>query len=86
MENSKLGIRSSLGLVTLGGKRAVLISRGIVHFRLYFLTSSIINYIPLWQFLARKIPWTEEPGGLQSLGVAKSRTRLSDFTFTFDSN
>ena len=33
--------------------------------------------------LAWKIPWTEEPGGLQSHGVAKSRTRLSDFTFTF---
>ena len=25
----------------------------------------------------------EEPGGLQSYGVAKSRTQLSDFTFTF---
>ena len=33
--------------------------------------------------LAWKIPWTEEPGGLQSMGVAKSRTRLSDFPFTF---
>ena len=33
--------------------------------------------------LAWKIPWTKEPGGLQSTGVAKSRTRLSDFTFTF---
>ena len=32
--------------------------------------------------LAWKIPWTEEPGRLQS-GVAKSQTRLSDFTFTF---
>ena len=32
---------------------------------------------------AWKIPWMEEPGGLQSMGVAKSRTRLSDFTFTF---
>ena len=31
--------------------------------------------------LAWKIPWTEEPGGLH--GVAKSRTQLSDFTFTF---
>ena len=30
--------------------------------------------------LAWKIPWTEEPGGLQSMGVAKSRTRLSDWT------
>ena len=33
--------------------------------------------------LAWKIPWAEEPGRLQSMGVAKSRTRLSDFTFTF---
>ena len=34
--------------------------------------------------LAWKTPWTEEPGRLQSVhGVAKSRTRLSDFTFTF---
>ena len=33
--------------------------------------------------LAWRIPWTEEPGRLQSLGVSKSQTRLSDFTFTF---
>ena len=33
--------------------------------------------------LAWKIPWTEEPGRLQSMGVVKSRTRLSDFTFSF---
>ena len=33
--------------------------------------------------LAWKIPWTEEPGRLQSMGVAQSQTRLSDFTFTF---
>ena len=34
--------------------------------------------------LAWKIPWTEEPGRLQSpYGVTKSRTRLSNFTFTF---
>ena len=32
--------------------------------------------------LAWKTPWMEEPGGLQS-GVAKSRTRLRDFTFLF---
>ena len=32
--------------------------------------------------LAWKIPWTEEPVGLQSMG-SLSRTRLSDFTFTF---
>ena len=28
--------------------------------------------------LAWKIPWTEEPGGLQSKGLQKSQTRLSD--------
>ena len=32
--------------------------------------------------LAWKIPWTEEPGRLQSMG-SKSWTRLSNFTFTF---
>ena len=38
---------------------------------------------PHSSILAWKVPWTEEPGGLQSLGVAEGRTRLSDFTFTF---
>ena len=33
--------------------------------------------------LAWRIPWVEEPGSLQSMGVARSQTRLSDFTFTF---
>ena len=32
--------------------------------------------------LAWKIPWTEEPGGLQSMG-SLSETRLSNLTFTF---
>ena len=32
--------------------------------------------------LAWKIPWTEEPGRLQSTG-SLSQTGLSDFTFTF---
>ena len=31
--------------------------------------------------LAGKIPWAEEPGGLQSMGSL--RVGLSDFTFTF---
>ena len=30
--------------------------------------------------LAWEIPWTEEPGGLQSMGVAKSWTQLSTHT------
>ena len=39
--------------------------------------------------LAWKIPWTEEPGRLQSMGslgvhgVARSRTRLSNFILIF---
>ena len=28
--------------------------------------------------LAWKIPWTEEPGGLQSTGLQKSQTQLSN--------
>ena len=32
--------------------------------------------------LAWKIPWTEDPGRLQSMG-SLSQTRLSNFTFTF---
>ena len=34
--------------------------------------------------LAWKIPWMEEPRGAAVHGVAKSQTRLSDFTFTFN--
>ena len=28
--------------------------------------------------LARRIPWTEEPGGLQSMGSQETQTQLSD--------
>ena len=38
---------------------------------------------PYSSTLAWKIPWTEEPSRLQSMGVAQSRTGLSYFTFTF---
>ena len=31
--------------------------------------------------LAWKIPWTEEPGRLQSMGWHRVGTQLSDFTF-----
>ena len=30
--------------------------------------------------LAPKIPWTEKPGGLQSMGMKKSWTRLNNST------
>ena len=33
--------------------------------------------------LAWKIPWTEEPGGLQSMGSQKSQTRLNDYPPTY---
>ena len=33
--------------------------------------------------LAWKIPWTEEPGRLQSMGSRRVRHLLSNFTFTF---
>ena len=33
--------------------------------------------------LAWKIPWMEEPGGLQSMGSLRVGHDLSDFTFTF---
>ena len=33
--------------------------------------------------LAWKIPWMEEPGGLQSMRSLKSQTQLSTFTFIF---
>ena len=38
---------------------------------------------PHFSALAWRIPWTEEPGGLQSKGVIGTWARLSDFTFTF---
>ena len=34
--------------------------------------------------LAWEIPWAEKPGWATVHGVAKSRTRLSNFTFTFN--
>ena len=34
--------------------------------------------------LAWKTPWTEEPGGLQSMGSQRVGIGLSDFTFTFN--
>ena len=33
--------------------------------------------------LACRIPWMEEPGGLQSMGSLRVWTQLNDFTFTF---
>ena len=51
-----------------------------------FLAGGIANSLekslaPHSSTLAWRIPWMEEPGGLQSMG--SSWTQLSDFTFTF---
>ena len=48
----------------------------------YLGSSSEKTMAPHSSTLAWKIPWTEEPGELQSMGLL-SWTRLSDFTFTF---
>ena len=41
------------------------------------------EWLPTPVFLPGKIPWTEEPGGLQPMGVAKSQERLSTHTCTW---
>ena len=37
-----------------------------------------VEMATLSSMLAGKIPWTEEPGGLQSTGLQKSQTQLSN--------
>ena len=63
------------------------------HFIPFFLQQLFTEYLPRANrvsirphssTLAWRIAWTEEPGRLHAVhGVAKSRTRLSDFIFTF---
>ena len=48
----------------------------------YVTTIYIQLFIPHSSTLDWKIPWTEEPGRLQTMGWL-SWTRLSDFTLTF---
>ena len=50
---------------------------------LSFINRLLVTMAPHSSTLAWKIPWTEEPGRLQSMGLLGSRTRLSDFTFPF---
>ena len=54
----------------------------VVKFYVYLEHISEKAMAPHSSTLAWKIPWTEEPGRLQSMGL-KRRTWLSDFTFTF---
>ena len=49
---------------------------------IYFTEKEILTHSST---LAWKIPWTEEPGRLESFGVMKIWTWLRDFTFTSQS-
>ena len=46
------------------------------------LLLNMLSRLVISSTLAWKIPWMEEPGGLQYMGLL-NRTQLSDFTFTF---
>ena len=53
--------------------------------RIYATTKGQKEMAPHSSTLARKLPWTEEPGRLQSMGSQRvgHGTRLSNFTFQF---
>ena len=46
------------------------------------ITTGEGNGTPL-QYSCLENPWMEEPGRLQSIGVAEGQTQLSNLTFTF---
>ena len=64
-------------MVLFGSVKALLPAFGVTS-----LLSTEKAVAPTRVLLPGKIPWTEEPGGLQSMG-SQTRTRLSNFTFTF---
>ena len=45
--------------------------------------ASLFHVAPHSSTLAWKIPWTEEPGRLQSMRSLRVRHEMSDFTLTF---
>ena len=61
--------------MTLLGKTGVRLKFVFMYVCAYLLEKAMA---PHFSTLAWKVPWTEEPGGLQSMG-----SQLSDFTFTF---
>ena len=54
----------------------------VSYFYLDLKIQAFSSMAPQCSTLAWKIPWTEEPGRLQSM-ESLSQTQLSDFTFTF---
>ena len=79
---SEIHVQEELGM--RNGKQQNMWISGPNIFTLYLSVSCLMEKAMACHFstLAWKIPWTEEPSRLVH-GVAKSRTRLSDFTFTF---
>ena len=60
--------------------------KGFNYLLIYLYLRAVLRrrqWHPYSSTLAWKIPWTEEPGRLQSMGSRRVGTRLSDFTFTF---
>ena len=49
----------------------VLLKTGLENFEYYFISVSEKAMAPHFSTLAWKIPWMEEPGGLQSMGLRR---------------
>ena len=64
-------------------KRILLLIHSVYNSLHLLVSNSEKAMAPHSSTLAWKIPWMEEPGGLQSMGSLKSWIRLTDFTFTF---
>ena len=82
------GITDSM-VVSLSELRELVMDREAWHAAIHGITKSWTRLsdsekaiAPHFSTFAWKIPWTEEPGRLQSMG-SLSQTQLSNFTFTF---
>ena len=56
-------------------KRRTQLSNFTFTFHFHALEKEMATHFSI---LAWRIPWMEEPGGLQSMGITKSQTQLSD--------
>ena len=71
-----------LNLLTCMGTKYSSVQDLVSYFYLDLKIQAFSSMAPHCSTLAWKIPWTEEPGRLQSM-ESLSQTQLSDFTFTF---
>ena len=74
-------VKMDLEFLALSAPRVRLAGISGLGFAWALFTLSEKAVAPHSSTLAWKIPWMEEPGRLQSIGVTEGRTRLSDFTF-----